>query len=177
MRLALTLVAVVLVGAGVAVPRADSGTSPRSLAPEQVRATILVWGDGLFTRAAELQRWLSRHGESYAGWERTHPAGRAILAQAATPVIFRSSQFAPKGARTWSPPEVTAVESSPPVSAVVVDALVLALAGALLALGALPLRRVAPNLAVASVLERRRPALATAGGAIVLGLLVAHLFG
>jgi hypothetical protein len=166
----------VLVAAGVGASSAVPATAPRRPIPDRARTTILVWGDGLFTTRAGLDRWLRRHGETYVAWKRTHPAARAILGQAATPVTFRSSQLPPKGPPVSAGPEVTVAAPST-ASRALVEALILTFAGALLMLGALPVRRVVVNLELAAALDRRRPALAIAGAAIILGLAIARLFG
>ena len=46
----------------------------------------LVWGDGLFTNALELQAWLRIRGVSYKEWAQKHPAGVKLLAPQPVPL-------------------------------------------------------------------------------------------
>lgn len=40
----------------------------------------LVWGDGVFSNALELEAWLRIRGVSYKTWARRHPAGVKLVA-------------------------------------------------------------------------------------------------
>ena len=46
----------------------------------------LVWGDGLFTNALELQAWLRIRGVTYKEWAQKHPAGVKLLAPQPVPL-------------------------------------------------------------------------------------------
>ena len=56
---------------------------PREVKPERPppgSPGALVWGDGQFTNALELQAWLRVRGVSYKTWARRHPAGVKLVA-------------------------------------------------------------------------------------------------
>ena len=55
----------------------------------------LVWGDGVFTNALELQAWLRIRGVSYRDWARRHPAGVKLLAPQPVP-LARAPKVAAK---------------------------------------------------------------------------------
>lgn len=71
------LTGAILVGAAVLalMPRGVKTEQPPPGSPG-----ALVWGDGLFTNALELQAWLRVRGVSYKTWARRHPAGVKLVA-------------------------------------------------------------------------------------------------
>ena len=73
----------VLVAAGVLafLPRAVK-TQPA--APG--RSGALVWGDGVFANALELEAWLRIRGASYRTWALRHPAAVKLVAPGPTPL-------------------------------------------------------------------------------------------
>jgi hypothetical protein len=71
------LTGAILVGAAVLA------LMPREVKPERPppgSPGALVWGDGQFTNALELQAWLRVRGVSYKTWARRHPAGVKLVA-------------------------------------------------------------------------------------------------
>src|SRR5918996_885071 len=46
----------------------------------------LVWGDGVFSNALELQAWLRIRGVTYAEWARKHPAAKKKKTEATSEV-------------------------------------------------------------------------------------------
>jgi len=77
-----SLAGAILVGTGV-YAFVPTKIESNPAAPGQSGA--LVWGDGLFTNALELQAWLRIRGVSYKTWARRHPAGVKLIAPRPVP--------------------------------------------------------------------------------------------
>ena len=193
------LTGAILVGAAVLtlMPRGVKTEQPPPGSPG-----ALVWGDGLFTNALELQAWLRVRGVSYKTWARRHPAGvklvapppgslrpsrparapvKKVPAKKATPVKEKA-----KPSRTTSPAESAASRPDSPAATSGVPSWVLPalLAGACLAALLVVRRRFPSFQAWAHVDEdgSRRRFLRTIVGyaglalvAVSLGFLVPQL--
>ncbi len=83
------LAGAILVGTAVLafVPRE---VEARPAAPGQPGA--LVWGNGVFANALELDAWLRIRGVSYKTWARRHPAAVRIIAPRPVPVGGKQAQ-------------------------------------------------------------------------------------
>lgn len=70
------------------------GTAVLAFLPREVKARpaapghsgALVWGNGVFANALELEAWLRIRGVSYKTWARRHPAAVKIIAPRPAPV-------------------------------------------------------------------------------------------
>ena len=69
------------------------GTAVYALLPSEVktqpppgRSAALVWGNGVFSNALELEAWLRIRGASYKTWARRHPAGVKLIAPRPVPL-------------------------------------------------------------------------------------------
>jgi len=196
------LTGAILVGAAVLalMPRGVKTEQPPPGSPG-----ALVWGDGLFTNALELQAWLRIRGVSYKTWARRHPAGVKLVSP--LPGSLRPSRPAKapakkapvkkatpakqkvKPGRATSPAAASAAtrpNSPAPTSGRPSWLLPVLIAGACLALLLVVRRRFPSFRAWAQVDEdgSRRRFLRSVGGyaglalvAVSLGFLVPLLFG
>ena len=64
----------------------------------------LVWGDGLFTNALELQAWLRIRGVSYKTWAQRHPAGVKLLTPQPVPLARQPKVAAKPAAKSAATP-------------------------------------------------------------------------
>ena len=76
------------------------------------RTGALVWGDGLFTNALELQAWLRIRGVSYKTWAQRHPAGVKLLAPQPVPLARQSKVAAKKPAAKPKPAKPAAAPAT-----------------------------------------------------------------
>jgi hypothetical protein len=164
-------VSVLLIVAGcLVVARTSAVTDPR-LPGTAERPGALLWGNGVFSSRSTFEQWLRKHHKLYRSWATLHPAGRVILENAARPLRFHRSQYAPAGPPA---PPIAAPRARGSAS----NEVSLALAGfaaLLIVLGASPLERFAatPDVAV-RIRERRGNALA-AGISILASVVLVNL--
>ncbi len=86
---------------GVLVAAGVLAFYPRGVQTQQPppgRNGALVWGDGLFTNALELEAWLRIRGVSYKAWAQRHPAGVKLLVPPAAALAPRAKAGAKKAA-------------------------------------------------------------------------------
>lgn len=73
------------------------GTAAFAFVPREVKTNrpppgqtgALVWGNGVFANALELEAWLRIRGGSYRIWAQRHPAAVKIIAPQPVPVVTK----------------------------------------------------------------------------------------
>ncbi|MEO5576941.1 MAG: hypothetical protein ABIR67_07925 [Gaiellaceae bacterium] len=86
------------------------------------RDGALIWGDGVFANALELEAWLRIRGVSYRQWARKHPAAVKLLApgpKPATPVKAQAKATpkpAPAKAKAKATPAAKETVAAPPAT-------------------------------------------------------------
>jgi hypothetical protein len=72
----------------------------------------LIWGEGVFSSALELQAWLETRGIVYKDWARKHPeAVKLLVAETGTVKVQKPKPAKPNAART-GPRETTATPAA-----------------------------------------------------------------
>jgi hypothetical protein len=75
------------------------GTATLAFLPRDVKSSqpppgssgALVWGDGIFANALELQAWLRIRGVSYKTWARRHPAAVKLITPVPAPLAGKKA--------------------------------------------------------------------------------------
>lgn len=122
MRLAPTT-RLLLIAVGAAVVAAPWAVVARTLvdakpvALNSGSARSIVWGGRVFSKQADLAKWLRSRGASYSVWAELHPGDRAILEHTTKPAASGGGQAA--GARAGGTATSTTASRSrkPPASA------------------------------------------------------------